>query len=142
MRVRVLENFQTYFNYEIHRLESGIEYAGEFARHLASSGCPVEVLEEDPAPEPPTESGTSGASDAEARPGGDGDPGTGGAPQAVASGAAPDGLDIDGTIDTVLGWVGEDDDRARVALELEKAKGEKARATLLKRLEALAGVDE
>jgi hypothetical protein len=134
MRVRVLENFQTYFNYEVHRLEAGIEYAGEFARHLASTGCPVEVLEEDPAPEAPAEPVAGNGPGADGGAGGDADPGSGAAP------AATEGLDIDGTMDTVLGWVGEDADRAQQALELEKAKGDKARATLVKRLEALAGV--
>ncbi|MEU5496172.1 hypothetical protein [Streptomyces griseofuscus] len=140
MRVRVLENFQTYFNYEIHKLEAKAEYAGEFARHLASSGCPVEVLEEDPAPAPPADPGARGAPDTGAGPSSDGAPNIEGDP-AAAGAAAPEGLDIDGTIDTVLGWVGEDTARAQQALELEKAKGDKARATLLKRLEALAGTE-
>jgi hypothetical protein len=40
-----------------------------------------------------------------------------------------------GSVEQILGWVGEDLARARVAREMEEAKGPKARATLLKALD-------
>lgn len=43
----------------------------------------------------------------------------------------------DGTIDHVLGWVGDDSDRALVALDAEKAKGDEARSTLVDKLTKL-----
>jgi hypothetical protein len=48
----------------------------------------------------------------------------------------PDEIDKDiipaGSVEQILGWVGDDLARARVAREMEEAKGPKARATLLK----------
>lgn len=44
----------------------------------------------------------------------------------------------DGTIAQVQEWVGEDRDRAALALAAEQAKGDKARATLVAVLEKLA----
>lgn len=57
----------------------------------------------------------------------------------VAGEVEPDEIDKDvipaGSVDQILGWVGEDLARARVAREMEEAKGPKARATLLKALD-------
>lgn len=51
----------------------------------------------------------------------------------------PDEIDRDvipgGTIDAIMAWVGDDLARARVAREYETAKGPKARATLLAKLD-------
>lgn len=45
-----------------------------------------------------------------------------------------DELHIDGKIEDVLAWVGDDTDRALAALEAEEAKGDKARPRLLAKL--------
>lgn len=51
----------------------------------------------------------------------------------------PDEIDRDivpgGTVEQILFWVGDDLARARVARDMEEAKGEKARATLLAALD-------
>jgi hypothetical protein len=51
----------------------------------------------------------------------------------------PDEIDKDiipaGSVEQILGWVGDDLARARVAREMEEAKGPKARATLLAKLD-------
>lgn len=46
-------------------------------------------------------------------------------------------LDIDGKIDDVLAWVGDDPERALEAHGLEEAKGDKARPRLLSKLAEL-----
>lgn len=51
-----------------------------------------------------------------------------------------DELDIDGKIDDVLAWVGDDPERALEAHAAEEAKGDKARPRLLSKLAEL--VDE
>jgi hypothetical protein len=57
----------------------------------------------------------------------------------VAGEVEPDEIDKDiipaGSVEQILGWVGDDLARARVAREMEEAKGPKARATLLKALD-------
>jgi hypothetical protein len=47
----------------------------------------------------------------------------------------PSGLLPGGSVEQILGWVGDDLARARVAREMEEAKGPKARANLLKALD-------
>jgi hypothetical protein len=64
----------------------------------------------------------------------------------VAGEVEPDEIDKDiipaGSVEQVLGWVGDDLARARVAAEMERAKGPKARAGLLKQLdEVRAGLE-
>lgn len=57
----------------------------------------------------------------------------------VAGEVEPDEIDKDiipaGSVEQILGWVGDDLARARVAREMEEAKGPKARATLLANLD-------
>jgi hypothetical protein len=57
----------------------------------------------------------------------------------VAGEVEPDEIDKDiipaGSTEQVLAWVGDDLARARVAAEMERAKGPKARAGLLKKLD-------
>jgi hypothetical protein len=57
----------------------------------------------------------------------------------VAGEVEPDEIDKDiipaGSVEQVLGWVGDDLARARVAREMEQAKGPKARAGLLAKLD-------
>lgn len=45
----------------------------------------------------------------------------------------------DGTAKDVLDWVGDDKERAAMALDLEQAKGDNARSTLVASLTKLAG---
>jgi len=57
---------------------------------------------------------------------------------------APDDRTVDHVLDgasiaDVVAWVGEDPARACAALDVERAKGEKARSTLVAALEKLAG---
>lgn len=49
----------------------------------------------------------------------------------------PDGLDITGTVEEIIAWVGDDTGRATEAYEAESGK-DKPRTTLLKRLEEIA----
>jgi hypothetical protein len=119
MRVRVLKTVRAYWNYEVRDFPPESEFDGDLARHLAANAPAdtVEVLEADPEPE---------AKDPDADGGEDG---------------APAELDIDGTAQAVLAWVGEDPDRAAEALAAEQAK-DKPRSTLVKQLEKLADSDE
>jgi len=48
-----------------------------------------------------------------------------------------DELNIDGKIEDVLAWVGDDQERALEAHSAEEAKGDKARSTLLSKLAEL-----
>jgi hypothetical protein len=56
----------------------------------------------------------------------------------VAGEVEPDEIDKDvipaGSVEQILAWVGDDLARARVAADMEEAKGPKARANLLKKL--------
>jgi hypothetical protein len=58
----------------------------------------------------------------------------------------PDEIDKDiipaGSIEQIMGWVGDDLARARVAREYETAKGPKARQTLLEKLDAVKASQE
>lgn len=58
----------------------------------------------------------------------------------------PDEIDRDiipgGTVEAILAWVGDDLARARVAREYETAKGPKARATLLAKLDEVKQSEE
>jgi hypothetical protein len=59
-RVRLLEDWRCYWNYQVISLAKGEEVAGEFAAYLADTGSPVEILD-DPSPE--TDPGTGGDCD-------------------------------------------------------------------------------
>ncbi|MFI2612057.1 hypothetical protein [Kitasatospora sp. NPDC018619] len=123
MRVRLLSKYRLYWDYAVHELREGAEYVGDFARHLASTGAPVEVIEHDPEPDPVPDQPPA--------------PAAGPGPDGAGQPPAPDGLDIAGTIDTVLTWVDGDPGRAQLALDAERAKGDSARATLTTRLDAI-----
>lgn len=123
MRVRLLRDYRLYWDYAVHELREGAEHIGELARHLHSTGAPVEVIEHDPEPEPAAEQPPAPETIV---------------PTPVSEGLPPDGgLDITGTIDTILTWVGADPARAQQALDAERAKGDAARATLTTRLDAI-----
>lgn len=116
MRVKVLKSFRPYYNYGLVDLTAGDEVGGGLALYLLQTGSSVEPVDDDAravaaelvAPDEP-----------------DGD-------------EPPEELDIDAVAAVVLAWVGEDPDRARVALDAEQAKGEAARSTLVKALEKIA----
>jgi hypothetical protein len=122
VRVRLTDDVRLFWNYAIHDLRQGAEFIGDLAHHLHTTGAPVEVIEHDPEPgpeQPPA-------------------PPTGPNPESEGlQPSVPDGLDIAGTIDTVLTWVGVDPVRAQQALDAERAKGDGARATLTTRLDAI-----
>lgn len=123
MRVRVLKRVTGYWNYGVQAWEPGEELSGELARHLVDNTPKgsVEVIEADPEPEP-----------AEPKP--EGPEGDG--PEAPGAGES-DGPPVDGTIDQLMAWVGDDPDKAAAALAAEQAK-DKPRSTVVKRLAALA----
>ncbi|MFJ8474205.1 hypothetical protein [Kitasatospora sp. NPDC094011] len=124
MRVRLTDDVRLFWNYAIHDLHRGAEFIGDLAHHLASTGAPVEVIEHDPEPGPAPAQAPA--------------PPAGANPQSEGlQPPGPDGLDIAGTIDTVLTWVGTDPARAQQALDAEAAKGDGARATLTTRLDAI-----
>jgi hypothetical protein len=114
MRAKVLENISPYWNYGIHSLAKDAEVSGELAAYLVSTHSPVEPLDDEARAllEPPREE----------------------------TGEPPAELDIDAKADDVLAWVGEDPERAAVALAAEQAK-DKPRSTLVKQLEKLAAGD-
>lgn len=117
MRVRIVEPFTAYWNYEVRSFIKDEEFVGDLARHLADNGPDgsVRVLEADPEPEVEAEAGE-----------GSEDP--------------PAELDIDATAVDVLAWAGDDPERAQAALEAEQAK-DKPRSTLVKQLEKLAATE-
>lgn len=115
MRVRVLEECRTYWNYGMHKLNVGDVVKGGLAEYLAATGGPVEVLD---APEV----SSTQLEDPES-PGG-GEPGG-------SSGGVPDG-----TADEVLTWVGDDPKKAATAIEVEELR-DKPRSTLIGKLEKI-----
>lgn len=122
MRARVRKEFTAYWNYSVTMFHEGAEVDGELAQHLvdnAPEGA-MEVTEADPEPAPEPEK-----------------------PQDPVEPVTPDGDEppVDGTIDALMAWVGDDKERAARALEAEQAK-DKPRSTVVKRLAAMAGSEE
>lgn len=128
MRVRVVKEFEAYWNYAITKFREGAELDGDLARHCvdnAPKGA-VEVTEADPEPVDRDLNGTGdGAQD----------------PASSDGGAGGDEPPVDGTIDALMEWVGDDKERATRALEAEQGK-DKPRSTVVKRLSSLAGTEE
>lgn len=124
MRVRVTKKTTAYWNYAVQAFEEGMELEGDLARLLADSAPEgsVEILEADPV-EPEDESEPTGDDPA----GGDGDDGD----------EPPAELNIDGTAQEVLAWVGDDEGRAAEALAAEQAR-DRPRSTLVKSLQKIA----
>jgi hypothetical protein len=122
MRVRVLKEFTAYWNYAVTEFKEGAELDGDLARHFADNAPEgsVKILEADPEPEPVPEPES---------------------PAEPAQQSEDDGPPVDGTIDALMAWVGDDKDRAVQALEAEQAK-DKPRSTVVKRLTALADTEE
>ena len=110
MRVVATEKFKTYFRMKMIRAEEGQEFAGDLAEHLLHGRCPVEQVGEPPTGEEPGE-----------EPGETGETGE---------------LDIGGTAEQVLAWVGDDPERANQANGAESAK-DKPRSTLVAKLEQI-----
>jgi len=133
MRIRVVKPTQAYWNYSIQTWHPDDEVDGELARHLADNAPRghVEVIEDDrdqvrtaqkqAENPPPPGPGESNGQDTP-----DGDP--------------PAGPPVEGTIDDLIKWVGDDPERARQALDAEQAK-DKPRSTVVKRLVVLTGDD-
>jgi len=121
MRVRVLKQFTAYWNYAVTVFDVDAEADGELARHLADNAPQgaIEIVEADPEPEP-----APPAPDPE--------------PKEPAGGDEPP---VDGTIDDLMAWVGDDKERAAQALTAEQAK-DKPRSTVVKRLAAMADAGE
>lgn len=128
MRVRVLKTVRGFWNWGIQTWEPGEEVTGDLARHLADNSPEgfVEVTEADPEPEETEDPADPG--DAAGGEGSDSQQDTG------ESGDEPP---VDGTIDQLMTWVGNDPARAGQALAAEQAK-DKPRSTAVKLLAALA----
>lgn len=122
MRVRMVKAARAYWNYAVQEFKEGEEYLGDLARHLTDNTPEgtVEVLEADP--EPVTEPETPAEPLEPVIPVGDEPP-------------------VDGTIDDLMVWVDDDKGRAAAALSAEQAK-DKPRSTVVKRLTAMAGIEE
>jgi len=135
MRVRVTEDTRTYWSYAIHEFHEGDELDGEIARHLLETAAPVElidgVFEQAPPPGPAATTASGDGADSGSA-GGEGGPDS-----PVPTGDQPP---VDGTIDTLMAWIGGNPDRALAALEAEEAK-DKPRSTVVKRLSALAATE-
>lgn len=130
MRVRAREAMQVYYNYRLVGIAEGEEVSGGLALHLLETGSEVEPVDDgvkqwEPQQAEPDE------------PEGDEEPESEGEDVEPQSGE----LDIDGTADEVLDWVGRDPGRAEEALAQEQAK-DKPRSTLVKKLEKVAADDE
>lgn len=128
MRVKVLETGSTYYNYGLVALVADEEVKGGLALHLLETGSAVEPLDAAakawrPSADEPADSEKTEEEGPE------------------EEGADGDELDIDATAADVLGWVGDDPDRAEEALAAENAK-DKPRSTLVKQLERIAGDGE
>lgn len=123
MRVRATEATRAYWNYSIHTLAAGEEVEGELALHLWCIAAPVEIVGGEPpaAPQPADPSATADG------PAGDSD-------EPAEPGEEPP---VDGTIDTLMTWVGNDPARAEAALAAEQAK-DNPRVTAVKHLTAIA----
>lgn len=120
MRVVVKAEFRAYLNMQPETFTKGQELKGSTAVYLLEAGAPVEPMDD----EAREHLEAIGAPD-----GGDSGPS-----------GPPTELDIEGTAAGVLAWVGEDPERAKVALAAEEAK-DKPRSTLVKALEKLAEQD-
>lgn len=133
MRVRLLADLRLYWNYAIAEFKKGEEHVAEFARHLADNAPAgtVEVLEDD------RDGPAAASAELKQDPAGTVPP-EDDVPEDDQSEDAPP---VDGTIDDLMTWVGEDKDRAVQALDAEKAK-DKPRSTVIKRLMVLTGEDE
>lgn len=118
MRVRVVvDRTKAYWEYAVREFVKGEELMGDLARHLLDNTPKgsVEVLEADPEQPAPTPV----------------------AQETSAIGDDGDGPPVEGTIDTLMTWVGDDPERAAAALVAEQAK-DKPRATVIKRLGGVA----
>ncbi|MFE0651052.1 hypothetical protein ACFVZH_20925 [Streptomyces sp. NPDC059534] len=129
MRVKVLETGSIYYNYGIVALTADEEVKGGLALHLLETGSAVEPLDEAAKAWRPSSEESADSED----PAEEEDP--------EEEGADGDELDIDATAPDVLGWVGDDPNRAEEALAAENAK-DKPRSTLVKQLERIAGAGE
>jgi hypothetical protein len=116
MRVSILKDTKAYWEYAVREFKKGEELLGDLARHLLDNTPEgtVEVLERDPEPEVVEAPAPVEGEDPDEVPDADGPP-------------------VDGTIDVLMTWVGEDPERAARALVAEQAK-DKPRATVIKRL--------
>jgi hypothetical protein len=122
MQATVREDLRFYWNYRVCELPKGEIVSGDLAAYLLKGGAVVDPMDDEarallePSAEAPEQE-----------------------PEAPVG--PPAELDIDGTAADVLAWVGDDPERARMALEQEQAK-DKPRSTLVKQLEKLAGSGE
>ncbi|MFF2522238.1 hypothetical protein [Streptomyces liangshanensis] len=112
MRVVVTRPFTAYLNMQPERFTTGQKIKGTTALYLLQSGADVSPDDE--------EAQRAAAASTTEEPGAQ----------------PPPELDPDATVDAILAWVGEDQERAVEALEAERDKAS-PRSTLVKQLEKL-----
>lgn len=126
MQVKVDAPFTAVHKCQLLSFAAGESVRGDIAAYLLSTGAAVSPDDDDAqrladgVPAEEAESAEAGQSTDPASDGGE--------------------LDITGTIDQVLAWVGADSERALAAHAAEEARGDKARTTLLSKL-AEIGLD-
>jgi len=124
MRVRADQKFRTYVNGALLRASEGSVWEGAAARAMLATRCPVTVLEADPEPEDVSEvEAPEVDEDPQEEPSDE--------PTEESEGVP------DGNVSDILDWVGDDKDRAREALDVERGK-ERPRASLVKQLNTIA----
>ncbi|MET9140571.1 hypothetical protein [Streptomyces parvulus] len=143
MRVQANESFKVFHGHVPTQLEAGQIYTGGLAELLARGARKkVTVLEDDrPEPEGTGTEGT-GEQNPPPPPAPAPDPGASAPPTPPSDDGDEDEdeeeLDIDAPVADVLAWVGDDQERAALALRQEEAS-EKPRSTLVKQLAKIAG---
>jgi hypothetical protein len=125
MRVVAKESFKTYFQMVCIDVSQGDEFEGDFADFLAAGGAPVEPAIAASEPEPPADEPSA-------------DPPADDEPDEKPDDEPGDELDISGTANDVLEWVGDDPHRAAEARAAESAK-DKPRSTLMQKLDNITG---
>lgn len=139
MQVTADRDFAAVRNCQMIEIKAGQQLEGDLARYLLTTGAPVSSVDD--------EAEAALRTAVEARGPGSEDLDAPVSPvEETAEGEAEDvgevELDIDAKIDDVLAWVGEDPVRARTAWDAEVAKGDKARTTLLGKLEEIAATED
>lgn len=124
MRVRADRDFRTYVGGVLLRASAGSEFGGAAARAMLDTRCPVTRLDEEPkSPEAEPEALVADEPVEEPE------------PETDPVGEKSDGVP-DGNVGEILDWVDDDPDRARRALDAERAR-EHPRSTLIKQLTAI-----
>lgn len=118
MQVTADETFTAVHQCQMLTFERGTVIAGDIAAYLIRTGAAVTPGDADAQDVAAERSASPEASE----------------PEGPETPEPPTDLDIAGTIDQVLAWVGDDPERALQAHTAEEGRGDKARSTLLTKL--------